>query len=103
MSAFIDGFSDELEKFSGAISSAAKWAIKSPFWRVLAPAMVIGAGVSGARAVGNKEKRAIIASSKGPSQAALINYHKALGLPERRSKLQAENESINFARYREKQ
>ena len=100
----MEGFSDEIEKLGGVIGAAGKagkWALKSPWRRIGIPAFVGAAGYAGAKASGG-DNREIAASSSGPSRAWYINYHKALGLPKKMTKLEREHLSRNFARYRER-
>ncbi len=95
MSIFLDGFSDELVKVAG---------IGNLFWRGLTAYTIGSAGYKGYRAAkaGRSAKRWIPASGGSPSRAWYINYHRALGLPRRMSKLERERQSLNFARYRER-
>jgi hypothetical protein len=104
MSHFIDGFSSELEKLAvvGAAKSLGKLIMKHPM-KALTVGLVGAAGVAGARSASSAKKRRIAASSRGPSKAWYVNYHKALGLPKKLTKLQRQRLSRNFARYREKQ
>jgi len=104
MNTFFEGFWDELEKIGGIGSAAVglgKFIAKHP-WATLNTAMIGSAGLAGARAA-KSGGRAIAASSRGPSKAWYIDYHKALGLPKRMSKLEEQRLSRNFARYRGKE
>jgi hypothetical protein len=108
MSHFIDGFSDELEKLAvvGAVAKGAKalgkLIMKHP-GKALTVGLVGAGGVAGALAASSARKRRIAASSRGPSEAWYVNYHKALGLPRQLTKLERERLSRHFARYRERQ
>jgi len=106
MNPFMNGFSDEIEKLSGVvktITGAGKWAIKRPWRRILLPLAIGTAGYAGAEAALKGGKERVIAARAGqPSKAWFINYHKALGLPTRMTKLERERLSRNFARYRER-
>ena len=107
MTPFMEGFSDELEKLAaiGTVLKGAKGLggliLRHP-WKALTAASVGAAGIAGARAATSARERRIAANSRGPSKSWYINYHKALGLPERLSKLEEERLSRHFARYREK-
>jgi len=102
MSHFLDGFSDELEKLAGALSTTGKWLIKKPWRRIGIPLFVGGSGVMGALAASKGGKKRAIAASPGrPSRAYYTNYHRALGT-KRMSKLQEARLSRAFARHRER-
>jgi hypothetical protein len=110
MNPFMDGFTDELEKLALAKSvgkgavALGKWVAKSPWRRGLLPAIIGHAGYTGAKAALKGGKQRVIAARPGqPSRAWFINYHRALGLPRRMTKLQRERMSRAFARYRERQ
>lgn len=104
MNTFMKGFSDELEKLSGAVSSVGKWAIEKPWRRILIPAFIGHAGYKGTKAALKGGRRRVIAARGGrPSKAWYIDYHRALGLPKKLTKLQLQRLSRSFARYRERQ
>jgi len=94
MSIFLDGFSDEMIKFAGIGSLVSKG---------LTAYFIGSAGYKGYKAAkaGGAIKKWIPASGGSPSNAWRINYHRALGLPRKMSKLERRRQSINFAKYRE--
>jgi len=94
MSVFMNGFSDELMKTAG---------IGSLLWKGLTAYTIGSAGYKGYKAAkaGRNFKKWIPASGGSPSRAWYINYHKALGLPRKMSKLERRRQSLNFAKYRE--
>jgi hypothetical protein len=109
MNSFMAGFADELEKIAlvgGVVKSvgkAGKWAIKSPWRRIFLPLAIGSAGAEGVSAALRGGKQRLIAARPGqPSKAWFINYHKALGLPRKMTKLERQRLSRNFARYRER-
>jgi hypothetical protein len=99
-----EGFFDEIEKLgglAGAALGAGKFVAKHP-WSFLNAALIGAGGLAGVQAAkaARGSGRAIASSSQGPSKAWYVDYHKALGLPKRMSKLEEQNLSRNFARYR---
>ncbi|MHC4644896.1 MAG: hypothetical protein ACYTBJ_05310 [Planctomycetota bacterium] len=109
MNPFMEGFADELEKLAliGGVARAAgkagKWAIKKPMRRIALPAFFAMGSVEAAKAISRRGKHRLATRGPGqPSKAWYINYHKALGLPKRLTKLQEQRLSRNFARYRER-
>lgn len=103
MSAFIDGFSDELEKVA-LVGGLAKGIVsKLGISGLLGLGFVGYGGYQGAKAARNAGKKNYIPASNGrPSRAWAINYHRALGMKRNMSKLERRNQSINFAKYRER-
>lgn len=111
MSAFVEGFTDELQKealvgtafkaTARAGKGLAKWVAKSPWRRGILPAWLVAAGVQGAKAAKGAGRR-IAASSRGPSRAWAINYSKLIGAKRKLTKLQREKLHRHFARYRER-
>lgn len=105
MNAFNIGFTDELVKLGGALGSAAKWVGKSPLKRGVFPALtallVGSAGYAGVKASQQRKRRVIRARPGRPTQAVMTDYHSALGLKKRPTRLQRRRMSRNLpSRYR---
>jgi len=99
VTSFEDGFCDELEKLGGFAGLLWKLISKHPM-HLLTAGAVGSAGYAGAKAARAGSKRYIAATRFRPSNQALINQHRRLGLPFRQTKLDKLHESINFAPYR---
>lgn len=80
MSAFLDGFTDELTK-TAALGSIVGAVARHPL-RTLTMGIPFYAGYAGFKKgrAGGQRPRYLAASRHGPSKAALINWSKRLGL-----------------------
>ena len=110
MSTFNDGFTSELVKLSGVVGGAAKWVAKKPVTRGIFPALtalLIGkAGYAGMEASKNKKRRIIQAGVRNgrvlPGPMASVDWHNALGIKKKPSRLKLIHNSRNFNRGRER-